>query len=134
MSSKTTVRATLSTCVRAVAKITPNASSFAPVTLIAIAARKSRPVALPFADLRLVDEHLPVGKIDDARPWVRGKPGGGRGRRRGGARRAGLRMRDDGGDGNQDGNERRKYEAERERHDSADILEWAAGGQGGDSQ
>ena len=41
MFSKTTVRATLSTWVRAVAKITPNVSSFAPVTLMASAARKS---------------------------------------------------------------------------------------------
>ena len=39
--SKVTVRSTLSTCVRAVAKITPKVSSFAPFGLIASAARKS---------------------------------------------------------------------------------------------
>jgi hypothetical protein len=41
MSSKTTVRATLSTCVRAVANITPKLSSFAPFGWIASAERNS---------------------------------------------------------------------------------------------
>ena len=41
MSSKTTVRIVLSTCVRAVAKMTPNDSSLAPSALMASAARKS---------------------------------------------------------------------------------------------
>ena len=70
MSSKTTVRATLSTCVRAVAKITPKAWSFAPCDLDRQRGAEVDPVVVPLVDLRLVDEHLPVGKVDDARPRV----------------------------------------------------------------
>ena len=71
--SKTTVRATLSTCVRAVAKITPNVSSFAPVGLDRERRAEVDLVAVPLVDLRLVDEHLRVGEVDDARPGVGGK-------------------------------------------------------------
>ena len=76
--SNTTVRATLSTCVRAVAKIDAERLFLRAGGLDRERGAEVDLVAVPLVDLRLVDEHLRVGEVDVARPRI------GRERRRGG--------------------------------------------------
>jgi hypothetical protein len=98
---ETTVRIVPSTCVRAVAKMTPNDSSSAHPP-DGERSTEVDPVVVPLVDLRLVDEHLRIAEVDHTRPRVCRK-------RRGGSGRGGQRRK------------RRAGEHRRQRHDCEDF-------------